>query len=351
EGEHVQRVAPREVRQPEVGRLLQLLLALLLVVPVTLGGARALGVGAFLLEFLSQGRVPALTAITAPPRRQPMPAAGPAVDRYRARALGPAVPAVLVHGFAPDGKNDPRAGQAARLLARAGFDVAVPSIPGLMQGRLRADDVRPVVDTAAALARDRGRPVTLIGVSVGAGPALLAAAEPRLRDAVAAVVSLGGYASATELLRYFLTGDYAWDEVRGHTEHDAEIVRHFVSANADLLDARTRAAFLSRDRARIAGLLAAPPPRLRGLLEALSPERVVADIPARLLLIHGRGDRAVPYTETLRLAAARPDRTTVVLVGLFDHVEGAGNPVQLTDIADLLALWREMYALLASGER
>jgi len=341
-------MAPREVRQPEVSRLLHLVLALLLVVPVTLGGARLLAPAAFLLEFLSQGRFPALSAVTAPPRRQPMPAAGPAVDRYRAPALRPAVPAVLVHGFAPDGKNDPRAGHAAQLLARAGFDVAVPSIPGLMQGRLRPDDVRPVVDTAAALARDRGRPVTLIGVSVGAGPALLAAAEPRLRDSVAAVVSLGGYASATELLRYFLTGDYGWDAVRGHVEHDPEVVRHFVSANADLLDEGTRTALLSRDRARIAGLLAAPPPRLREVLEALSPERVAADIHARLLLIHGRGDRAVPHTETLRLAAARPDQTTVVLVGRFDHVESAGGRVRLADVADLLALWMGMYALLAT---
>jgi len=332
------------VRQPQVTALLHLL-ALLLVAPVALGGVRLLTGAAFLVEFLSQGRVPVLSAVTAPPRRQPMPAAGPAVDRYRAPALRPPVPAVLVHGFAPDGKDDPRAGQAARLLARAGFDVAVPSIPGLMQGRLRPEDVRPVVDTAAALARDRGRSVALIGVSVGAGPALLAAAEPRLRDSVAAVVSLGGYASATELVRYFLTGHYRLGEARGHVEHDPELVRHFVAANADLLEESTRAALLSRDRARVDGVLAAPPPKLRGVLEALSPERVAADIHARLLLIHGRGDRAVPYTETLRLAAARPSRTTVLLVGLFDHVEGAGGRVRFADLADLLALWMGVYAL------
>jgi pimeloyl-ACP methyl ester carboxylesterase len=280
-----------------------------------------------------------------------MAAAGLAVDRYQARALQPAVPAVLVHGFAPAGKNDPRAVAAAQLLARAGFDVAVPSIPGLMQGRLRPDDVRPVVETVTTLARDRRRPVTLIGVSVGAGPALLAAAEPRLRDSVAAVVSLGGYASAPALLRYFLTGDYAWGEIRGHVEHDPEVVRSFVSANADLLDADTRAALLGLDRTRVARLLAAPPPGLRGVLEALSPERVAADIPARLLLIHGRNDRAVPYTEALRLAAARPARTRVVLVGLFDHVEGAGGRVRLADIADLLALWAEVYTLLSPVNR
>ena len=40
--------------------------------------------------------------------------------------------------------------EAAALLARAGFDVAVPTIPGLTRGRLRPDDVEPVVATLAA---------------------------------------------------------------------------------------------------------------------------------------------------------------------------------------------------------
>ena len=70
--------------------------------------------------------------------------------------------------------------QAAALLARAGFDVAVPTIPGLTRGRLRPDDVEPVVATLAA----RAAPTVMISVSVGAGPALLAAAEPAVRERV-----------------------------------------------------------------------------------------------------------------------------------------------------------------------
>ena len=98
--------------------------------------------------------------------------------------------------------------QAAALLARAGFDVAVPTIPGLTRGRLRPDDVEPVVATLAA----RAAPTVIVSVSVGAGPALLAAAEPAVRERVRVVLSLGGYASATELLRFFLTGDFRWGD-------------------------------------------------------------------------------------------------------------------------------------------
>ena len=85
---------------------------------------------------------------------------------------------------------------------------------------------------------------------------------------------------------------------------------------------------------------------LAPLLDALSPERVASRIPGRLILIHGRGDLAVPYTETLRLAAARPRDTAVVLVGVIGHVEGTARR-RLGAARDLLALWGVTYALIA----
>jgi fermentation-respiration switch protein FrsA (DUF1100 family) len=91
---------------------------------------------------------------------------------------------------------------------------------------------------------------------------------------------------------------------------------------------------------------AAPPPALAALLDALSPEHVARDIRARLLLVHGRDDLAVPYTESLRLAAARPARTRVVLVGVLDHVDPARRVY--AGVRDLLALWVTVYAMLSS---
>jgi pimeloyl-ACP methyl ester carboxylesterase len=214
----------------------------------------------------------------------------------------------------------------------------VPTIPGLTQGRLRPGDVEPVV---AALAL-RPPPVTLVAVSVGAGPALLAATDPRVSDRVETVVVLGGYASARELVRYFLTGAYAFGDLRGETRHDPEVVRAFIAANADLVDAPLRQALEAGDVTAVDTALAALAP----LLDALSPERVARHIPGRLILIHGRGDPAVPYTETLRLAAARPGDTTVVLVGVIGHVEGAGGG-RLGAARDLVALWAATYALIA----
>ena len=326
------------MRQPEVSRLLALAAAALLVVPVVVVARDLVVAAAFVVEFFSAGQQRPLSALTAPPRRERLPVAGAEVDRW---VGGRAGPLVLVHGYAPAGKDEVRVQEAAALLARAGFDVAVPTIPGLTRGRLRPDDVQPVVATLAA----RDAPTVMIAVSVGAGPALLAAADSRVRDRTRVVLSLGGYASARELVRFFLTGDYAWDGIRGHVVHDPEVVRAFVEANADLLDVPARRALA--DPTQAAGVLAAPPPALGAVLDRLSPEQVATRITARLLLVHGVDDHAVPYTESLRLAAARPADTRVVLVHVLDHVEAGRVRAWLSAARDLVALVVVMYGLRA----
>jgi len=333
-------MAPREVRQPEVARLLGLVAAAVLVLPVVQAAVGLAVALAFLVEFLSAGSHRPLSSLTAAPRREPLAVDGVAVDRW---SDGDGVPLVLVHGYAPAGKDEPRVRTAAALLARAGFDVAVPTIPGLTRGRLRPEDVRPVVATLAA----RPRPTVVVAVSVGAGPALLAAADPSVRSHVRTVLSLGGYASAAELLRFFLTGEYAWNGIHGRVEHEPEVVHAFVEANADLLDTSARAALADPQRA--AALLRAPPPRVLDLLERLSPERVARDITARLVLVHGVDDPAIPYTESLRLAAARPRRTRVVLVHVLQHVEPGRGAARLSALRELVSLVLVFYGLGRPG--
>jgi pimeloyl-ACP methyl ester carboxylesterase len=329
------------VRQPEVTRLTSFVLAVLLVLPIAHPLWALLVTGAFLVELLSGGSIHALSALTPAPVPRGLRVRDARVDVYSAPALVAGTPLVLVHGYAPAGKDEPRVRQAAALLTRAGFDVAVPTIPGLTRGRLRPDDAAPV----AAAIEAHQTPSVVIAVSVGAGPALLAAAEPGVRDRVRAVLCLGGYASAAELLRFYLTGDFGFGDTRGHVDHDAQTVGAFVDANADLVDAATRAAVAAGDRARVESFLDAPPGPLRALLDALSPERVAHSLRAPLILIHGRHDRAVPYTESLRLAAARPEDTRVVIIGLVDHVEGTAAAATWRAAREFLTLWSILYSL------
>ena len=163
--------------------------------------------------------------------------------------------------------------QAAALLARAGFDVAVPTIPGLTRGRLRPDDVEPVV---ATLDRARGADRDDRRRAWGPGRRCWRPPTRAVRERVRVVLSLGGYASAIELLRFFLTGDFRWGTIHGHVAHDPAIVAQFVEANADLLDLPARD-LLTDPRGAVA-LLEAPPPRMARVLNQLSPERVARGI-------------------------------------------------------------------------
>ena len=325
------------MRQPQVAvPLLTFAAALVLAAPVVLA-ARALVLSvAFLLDFLTDGAVPALTTLTPPPLTSALDAG---TDRYRPGGLSAGAPLVLVHGLTPDGKDDPRLRRAAQLLARAGFDVAVPTISGLTRGRLRPDDARPVVAALAA----RPEPARLVSVSVGAAPAFLAAADPAVGGRVRLLLALGAHASALELIRFHLTGEYAWNAVRGRVAHDPGLTRALIEANAELADPALREALATGDAARVDAAITALPDSTRQLIAQLSPERTIAAIRAPIVLVHGRADPAVPYSESLRLAAARPSLTRVVLVGAIGHVEGAG----LGGVVDLVRLLGVVYELVA----
>jgi fermentation-respiration switch protein FrsA (DUF1100 family) len=125
---------------------------------------------------------------------------------------------------------------------------------------------------------------------------------------VSAALALGGYASAVELLRYTLTGAYAYDGAARRRPLLADAIAQFARANAELVDEAGRRLVDNRDPAAFDGLVGALPEPTRALLEALSPARVVSGLRAPLVLAHGRQDPAVPFTESLRVAAAAPRR-------------------------------------------
>jgi fermentation-respiration switch protein FrsA (DUF1100 family) len=324
----------------------RLLLAVVLAGPVLTTAWAQAGTALFLAEFLGQGRWRPLSAVTQEPVRR---ALGPALDLYASPALRRPPGLVLVHGLSPEGKDEPRLQEAARLLSRAGWAVAVPTVEGLTVLRLRPDDSRAVVGAVRALGAAGYRPAVL-GVSLGAGPALLAAADPSVAGGLSAVLALGGYASATELLRFTLTGAYAFDSESGRATVHEEAIAQFAGANRELVDAAGRRLVDNRDPAAFDRLAAELPPPTRALLDALSPGRAIGGLRAPLFLIHGRQDPAVPFTESRRLAAAaraasRPVR--LAIVGAVSHVE-AGR--RAAGLADLARLWAAFYAFRrASG--
>jgi dienelactone hydrolase len=336
-----------------LGAGLRLVVAIVLVLPVVTAASSLILTSAFLIEFLSQGRRPALTAISAEPAVRALDASTPAepvaIDLYAPPALRRPPGLVLVHGLSPAGKDDVRLRDAAAMLARAGWAVAVPTVAGLTVLRLRPEDARAVSVSVRALHEAGYERVAVLGISLGAGPALLAAADPAVAGSVCSVLALGGYASAIELLRYTLTGAFAYDGATGRRPVHADAIVQFARANAELVDEAGRRLVDNRDPAAFDGLVRALPESTRALLEALSPARVVAGLHAPLVLVHGREDPAVPFPESLRLAAAarragRPVR--VAIVGAVAHVESG----RLAGLGDLWRLWAAFYAFRRTAD-
>jgi hypothetical protein len=352
------------------------LAALLLVLPVAsqlAAGNRALR---FVVEFLTEGRRPWLSRSTAPPSMTVLETgAGPArdaVELWHPGHPGPWPGVVLVHGLTPAGRADPRLRWAAERLARAGLVVAVPELPGLRAQRMEPRDAAIVGTAVQALAARLGVPrarVAVLAVSVGLAPVALALADPAVDARVRLVVALGGYADARELVRYFTTGAYAFGAVHGRAAVDPALAREFLVLNPDLVrDPDDRRAVLAalegepsgtpgpegravlallanRDAGRVDALLAALPPETQALLDALSPARHLRRAHARLILIHGRDDPAIPFTEALRLGAAAPGRARVIVADLIGHVEGRSPTSER--LLDLARLWAACYDLLA----
>ena len=267
---------------------------------------------------------------------------------------------VLVHGVNETGKDDERIVWLADLLARSGFTVLTPDFLGFKSLTIRTADVEELVASVQYLAGRTGDVgpgrIGLIGFSYGAGPTIIAAADPRVRDHVQFVVSFGGYYDLLNVIIFVTTGYYEFGEIRGWTvpneytrwiflrynlelipaQRDREILKEIAEAKAvnpgveagplaATLGPEGRAAYellVNRAPERVADLVAALGPAVRQQIRFLSPSRVIRDLRARLFVVHSDPDDFMPKTESLRLATALESRGNVhlALLRVFNHV-------------------------------
>src|SRR3990172_3335342 len=140
-----------------------------------------------------------------------VPAAGNKVihaDLYRPKKEGRHVPLLLVHGVDAAGKDDERLVLLAGNLARAGFLVLAPDFEGMKTLHIRISDAEDVLGSFRYLVGSRHAAPRggMMGIGYGAGPVLLAAADPRIRDKVGLVATFGGYYDLRNVMLFGLTG-------------------------------------------------------------------------------------------------------------------------------------------------
>jgi len=362
-------VLPSGRRRPAafvVPVLLALLLLVLLALPHLWRGVLATGL---VIDSVRPGRPPLLAYLGPRPIRigTRTPGAGgfsPA-DLYLPASGFPRRVILLIHGVNETGKDDERLVALASDLARARSAVLVPDFPNLRRLRVRPSDSNGVVLAYADLAGRfaqlcrprRAQACGIVSFSYGVGPALIAAADPRIRDRVGFEVAFGGYADLREVIRFVTTGHASDPRVRAKPYPWARWA--FLAGNADLVhdaadqarlreiaerkldDPRAGVGALTaalgpegravwdllsnRDPSRVDALLARVNPSIREMIAALSPLARLRDVRARLFLVHGVADRSIPFTESERLARAAPDpaRVDLTLTRVFGHVDPA----------------------------
>jgi len=294
------------------------------------------------------------------------------VDLYRP-AAGDAPPrgcVLLAHGMTDLGRRDPRLAAFARALARLGFAVAAPELPGMRRFRPDPEDVDRIAAGFAWLEGQyaaSGLRCGLLAFSFAAGPALMAAARPGAASRAACLIAVGAYHDLRAVLRHLTTGGREdepafpggppvrvgkWLFLRynaellgleGHREEAEAIVRlKLADERAEIaplverLPERLRpllALIENKDPSRFDALYAAQPPELRARLEGWSMEEVVGRTRLPIFLLHGRGDPFVPPSESLRLAERARERpgagVRLLVLDVLGHVDPGEKALSL----------------------
>lgn len=292
---------------------------------------------------------------------------------------------VVFHGVTRPGIRHPQLVRFARALASTGAVVIVPEVPEWRELELAPALTLPTL--RAALRGLRALPgaahtrVGVVGFSFGAPQALVAASDASMGDEVAGVVAFGGYFDLARTIRFMFTGEHEWEDAPCEPLDPDPYGRWVVGANhLTVAPGFEDAGDVQRalhDLAAAAGDLGAPSDsyeydplkaRLRvgiakGRREVFDtfapragrrPERDAALAMVDALvqggraidplmdpgpwlerarhpvhLLHGRGDRLIPYTESLRLAARLPPEAPchLTITRLFAHTRGQRFPL------------------------
>ncbi|HEX9885920.1 MAG TPA: hypothetical protein VGA70_05505 [Longimicrobiales bacterium] len=287
---------------------------------------------------------------------------------------------ILLHGITRPGRAHPTLQRFSRALAASGAAVLIPEVPEWTRLRLAPEATAPTVESAVARLRSlgvlsSGARVGLMGFSFGAPQAVIASSLAGEDDGIAAAVGFGGYCDLERTLRFQFTGFHEWEGVRHHLapdpygrwivganhltavpghEGDTRVAEALHAIAADAGDRRVDAwdptldalkeelaAGLDAAEREVFRLFAPPAGRepapeavedlVRGLATAArtvspltEPAPFLGSVTRPTQLLHGRGDRLIPFSETLRLARHLGPEVArhATVTGLFSHSRG-----------------------------
>ena len=338
------------------GAVLLAVLALLAVVERSWVGAQLRAV--VVVATTEQTPVLAWTVrlLTHEPRIEEMVVGGaPSTVARPGNGKGPWPAIVFVNGATRAGRHHEKVQRLANGLARAGFLVVVPDLPGLPLGEITPATTAATIRTARATAERkdvRDGKIALYGVSVGTTLALLAAESPVLEGRVKIVGGEAPWVDLRRIVRLATTGYY--DGARYETDPYVRlaIARSLAARGQPRLLERLEAVddddphplatlrgvqplvalLLNRDPARFESLYARLSPRARRGVELLSPLREAGRLTMPVELASAPHDKYFPPAESRALARAAPD-VRVTVTSTLDHAVPSFSFGDLADLA------------------
>ena len=304
---------------------------------------------------------PTVEAVTEEPVVEDTVFAGRPALVAKPEGEGPWPALLFVNGTIREGRNYQPVQNLARGLARAGYLVVVPDLPGLTTNEITEATVSSTVEMARAVAdrpdAESGR-VGLIGVSTGATLALLVAEDEEVRDRVSVVAGVAPYTDIQTVLNIATTGHYRDGEK--YVPYEADPFLSYVIAKSmlaalppgedrdalraeleeiDRLDQNPLAGLRARptddlspearsvvellaneDPERFDGLYEALPSEIRERMDRLSPLAGDEQITAPVELASGPADKYFPVSESFALGSIAADYRVTVTEAI-DHSE------------------------------
>lgn len=294
---------------------------------------------------------------------------------------------ILVPGVARAGRRDTRIVALARTLARARFAVLVPELRNISELKVSAHDAQGIADASRyLLSRSDLVPEGRIGIaaaSYAVGPAVLASLL-MLNERIDFILSIGGYYDVKEALTFAITGYYRdrtqpgakWRYLkpdgyvklvflvstvdRISSSQDRELLKTIAKRKLQNPDAPidALASRLGKEGRALYDLLTArQPEHIPMLIERLPPavkqqilqldlaSRDLSSLRAHMILIHGRNDRTIPFTESKALSMAVPS-AKLIIVNNLAHVN-----IEKGSVIDALRLWCAVDELLSQRSK
>ena len=289
---------------------------------------------------------------------------------------------LLFLGANAAGRDDKEVLNLGNSLARAGFVVMFHWSPTMaLRSNIDPVEIDSLVSAFQYLRAqdfvDQDR-LGIGGFCVGASFALVAAADPRIRDDVVFVNAFGPYFDARYLLMQLASRSRVYQGTRELWDPDPLTLRVFANELIETLEDPRGQQALSRlflegqdvpevelsdlppgaQRVRqllegtnleeAEGIYQDLPAEFRASMDHISPSAHVADLKARIMILHDRNDRLIPAAESRRLADALEERGnyryTEVLA--FEHVRPASGGGLWQLVKEGVKLYRHMYAII-----